>query len=199
MSRRVSVLAAPDADVTNPATATVAATAIAVVMARFSMIDLLEDRGSRRTAVLVYEGRAYGRLFLLSAPLLSGGTSADLRTGDSITLDGAVDLPVVLGPAGGGASNASNALLQVGLPRPRLAIDNFGYDAGGWRVDQHPRFVADITGDGRGDIVGFRGQPYVGHWTGHRRDRSEHRGCRRVCASVACGAHPIRTTGRLVQ
>ena len=25
----------------------------------------------------------------------------------------------------------------------------------GWRVDKHPRFLADITGDGRADIVGF--------------------------------------------
>jgi hypothetical protein len=32
--------------------------------------------------------------------------------------------------------------------------DNFGY-AQGWRVDQHPRFVADVTGDGRPDLVGF--------------------------------------------
>jgi hypothetical protein len=36
-------------------------------------------------------------------------------------------------------------------------IDNFGYSAGGWRVDMHPRFLADITGDGRADIVGFGG------------------------------------------
>jgi hypothetical protein len=34
-------------------------------------------------------------------------------------------------------------------------VDNFGYNAGGWRVDRHPRFLADITGDGRADIVGF--------------------------------------------
>ena len=34
---------------------------------------------------------------------------------------------------------------------------NFGFNtaAGGWRVDQHPRFLADLTGDGRADIVGF--------------------------------------------
>ncbi|MBK9305890.1 MAG: VCBS repeat-containing protein [Nitrospira sp.] len=25
----------------------------------------------------------------------------------------------------------------------------------GWRVDQHPRFVADLTGDGKADIIGF--------------------------------------------
>ncbi len=34
-------------------------------------------------------------------------------------------------------------------------VANFGYDAGGWRVDMHPRFLADLTGDGRADIVGF--------------------------------------------
>src|SRR5688572_17681618 len=36
-------------------------------------------------------------------------------------------------------------------------IDNFAYDAGGWRIERHPRFLADITGDGRADIVGFGG------------------------------------------
>ena len=38
---------------------------------------------------------------------------------------------------------------------PGLVVTNFGYSAGGWRVDQHPRFLADTTGDGRSDIVGF--------------------------------------------
>ncbi|MGP4096800.1 S8 family serine peptidase [Nonomuraea sp. KM90] len=38
---------------------------------------------------------------------------------------------------------------------PQLALGNFGYDAGGWRVERHPRFLADLTGDGRADIVGF--------------------------------------------
>jgi hypothetical protein len=37
---------------------------------------------------------------------------------------------------------------------PALEVRNFGV-AQGWRVDQHPRTVADVTGDGRGDIVGF--------------------------------------------
>ncbi|GAA3185933.1 MULTISPECIES: FG-GAP-like repeat-containing protein [Streptomyces] len=41
----------------------------------------------------------------------------------------------------------------------QLVCRGFGYheDAGGWRVDRHPRFVTDITGDGRVDIVGFGG------------------------------------------
>jgi hypothetical protein len=34
-------------------------------------------------------------------------------------------------------------------------VANFGYDAGGWRVERHPRFVRDLTGDGRADIIGF--------------------------------------------
>jgi hypothetical protein len=38
---------------------------------------------------------------------------------------------------------------------PGLVVTNFGYTAGGWRVDRHPRFVIDTTGDGRADIVGF--------------------------------------------
>jgi hypothetical protein len=38
---------------------------------------------------------------------------------------------------------------------PYLAVANFGYNAGSWRVDMHPRFLADVTGDRRADIVGF--------------------------------------------
>ncbi|WP_299537303.1 FG-GAP-like repeat-containing protein, partial [uncultured Streptomyces sp.] len=43
--------------------------------------------------------------------------------------------------------------------RAQLVCRGFGYneDAGGWRVDRHHRFLADITGDGRVDIVGFGG------------------------------------------
>jgi hypothetical protein len=29
---------------------------------------------------------------------------------------------------------------------------------GGWRVDQHPRLMADVNNDGRGDVIGF-GRP----------------------------------------
>ncbi|MFE3375993.1 FG-GAP-like repeat-containing protein [Streptomyces anulatus] len=41
----------------------------------------------------------------------------------------------------------------------QLVCRGFGYndDAGAWRVGRHPRFLADITGDGRVDIVGFGG------------------------------------------
>jgi hypothetical protein len=36
-------------------------------------------------------------------------------------------------------------------------VPNFGYLrlAGGWRVERHPRMLADITGDQRADIIGF--------------------------------------------
>jgi hypothetical protein len=37
----------------------------------------------------------------------------------------------------------------------QLAIDNFGYIAGGWRVEKHPRFLADLTGDAAADTAGF--------------------------------------------
>ncbi|MEX5303840.1 FG-GAP repeat domain-containing protein [Kocuria sabuli] len=33
-------------------------------------------------------------------------------------------------------------------------IDSYGYNRG-WRVDQHPRTLADVDGDGAADIVGF--------------------------------------------
>lgn len=35
-----------------------------------------------------------------------------------------------------------------------IIVDNFGTNQG-WRVDKHPRYIADLTGDKRGDIIGF--------------------------------------------
>ena len=37
---------------------------------------------------------------------------------------------------------------------PNYVIAGFGYDQG-WRVNRHPRFLADLTGNGLADIVGF--------------------------------------------
>ena len=34
-------------------------------------------------------------------------------------------------------------------------LNDFTIDAGGWHVDQHPRLLGDVNGDGRDDIVGF--------------------------------------------
>ncbi len=45
---------------------------------------------------------------------------------------------------------------------PRFVLADLGFEAGGWRVEKHPRFLADITGDGRADIVGFGD---AGVWT----------------------------------
>ncbi|EDY49672.1 FG-GAP-like repeat-containing protein [Streptomyces clavuligerus] len=53
----------------------------------------------------------------------------------------------------------SHSLGDGRFEQAQLVCRGFGYneDAGGWRVDRHPRFVTDITGDGRVDIVGFGG------------------------------------------
>ncbi len=47
--------------------------------------------------------------------------------------------------------NNGNGTFQA----PQKVVDNFAYDVGGWRVEKHPRFLADLTGDGRADIIGF--------------------------------------------
>ena len=52
---------------------------------------------------------------------------------------------------------------------PSLWVANYGYNAGGWRVDKHPRMMADVNGDGRDDVVGFGGAgTYVSTSTGAR-------------------------------
>ncbi|NQU42249.1 hypothetical protein HQ520_03120 [bacterium] len=46
------------------------------------------------------------------------------------------------------------ALLGERIPRP----ENWGDEltaVNGWRPERHPRFLADVTGDGRADLVGF--------------------------------------------
>jgi len=45
----------------------------------------------------------------------------------------------------------------------KLALTSFGYNYG-WRVRQNPRFLVDLTGDGRADILGFgNGEVYVSY------------------------------------
>ena len=56
---------------------------------------------------------------------------------------------------GNAGAYVSRALADGRFETPVLVVNNFGYTAGGWRVDRHPRFLADLTGDGRADIVGF--------------------------------------------
>jgi hypothetical protein len=48
------------------------------------------------------------------------------------------------------------AILDTTGPKsPQYVVENFAYDEGAWRVEHHPRVLADLTGDRRGDIVGF--------------------------------------------
>lgn len=49
----------------------------------------------------------------------------------------------------------SRAQADGSYAAPKLVLKDFGYVAGGWRIDKHPRTMADTTGDGRADIVGF--------------------------------------------
>ncbi|MEU6174983.1 FG-GAP-like repeat-containing protein [Streptantibioticus parmotrematis] len=56
----------------------------------------------------------------------------------------------------------------------QLVCRGFGHDddAGAWRIDHHPRFLADVTGDGRVDIVGFGGPGVYVARNLHRRFRT---------------------------
>jgi murein tripeptide amidase MpaA len=83
----------------------------------------------------------------------SGGWSVDRhpRFVADLTGDGSADI-VAIGDAGVYvALNNGNGTFQA----PQLAIADFGFESGGWRIEKHPRLLADLTGDGRADVVGF--------------------------------------------
>ena len=86
----------------------------------------------------------------LLAALITKQDTVPLTT--DLTGDGTADI-VGFGNAGVWvALNNGNGTFQ----QPVLAVNgNFGYLAGGWQVERHPRFLADLTGDRKADIVGF--------------------------------------------
>ncbi|MFJ5053480.1 FG-GAP-like repeat-containing protein [Streptomyces cyaneofuscatus] len=111
--------------------------------------------------VVVSHGRGDGtfepaKLVLNDFGAAQGWTSRKhLRVLADVTGDGNPDI-VGFGDEG---VWVSHGLGGGQFEQAQLVCRGFGYntDAGGWRVDRHPRFLADITGDGRVDIVGFGG------------------------------------------
>ncbi|MFE1943216.1 FG-GAP-like repeat-containing protein [Streptomyces massasporeus] len=111
--------------------------------------------------VVVARGRGDGtfdaaELVLNDFGLAQGWTSdRHLRLLADVTGDGTPDI-VGFGDEGVWvAHNRGDGRFE----QAQLVCRGFGYndDAGAWRVGRHPRFLADITGDGRVDIVGFGG------------------------------------------
>ena len=83
-----------------------------------------------------------------------GWTSQDLypRTLPDVNADGMADI------VGFGADGVSVSLATGGghFASPTFQLPAFGANAGGWNSDNaYPRQLADITGDGKADIIGF--------------------------------------------
>lgn len=79
-----------------------------------------------------------------------------LRLACDLNGNGRADL-IGFGDAGVWTSIGSDG----GFVEPRFALANFAADQG-WRIGQHLRLVADLTGDGRADVLGFGND---GVWT----------------------------------
>lgn len=53
------------------------------------------------------------------------------------------------------SSGLFNAPPEDAFKASKRYVASYGYSAGGWRVEKHPRIMADVNGDGRADVVGF--------------------------------------------
>ncbi len=97
-----------------------------------------------------------------AAPEAGGWVSADYfpRVMADVNGDLAAD---IIGFAGGGVwvsrsiCTGQGCSAGVQFAPPQFVLADFGADAaaGGWNGSVHPRAVADVTGDGLADIVGF--------------------------------------------
>ncbi|MEV0963160.1 FG-GAP-like repeat-containing protein [Streptomyces sp. NPDC049910] len=126
--------------------------------------------------VVLSQGRGDGtfepaRLVLNDFGLAQGWTGLKhLRLLADVTGDGTPDI-VGFGDEGVWVShNRGDGRFE----QAQLVCRGFGYgdDAGAWRVGRHPRFLADTTGDGRPDIVGFGGPGVYVARNLHRRFRT---------------------------
>ncbi|MFF4948464.1 FG-GAP-like repeat-containing protein [Streptomyces chattanoogensis] len=131
------------------------------VLVRTTGDGALDIVGFGPQGVVVSRGRGDGtfepsKLVLNDFGLAQGWTGKKhLRFLADVTGDGDPDI-VGFGDEGVWVSHSRG---DGQFEQAQLVCRGFGYheDAGGWRVDRHPRFLADITGDGRVDIVGFGG------------------------------------------
>ncbi len=78
------------------------------------------------------------------------------------------DLPDVVGFGGAGVYVARNTGSSFAAPRLWAAAMQTSRASGGWIASRHPRMVADVTGDGLADLVGFGNRGvYVARNTGN--------------------------------
>lgn len=105
------------------------------------------------TALATGNGRFASPRFVLSSFAISaGGWQVDKhpRVLADVNGDGLNDI------VGFGTSHISVSLANGDgtFSTPRTKLDDFVLDKS-WSVDRHPRRMADVTGDGRADVVGF--------------------------------------------
>lgn len=89
---------------------------------------------------------------------------------EDVNGDGRKDI-VGFGNKGVVISLSSSTELVPAFQEPQMILRNMAHDAGGWRIGQHPRTVADVNGDGAGDLVGFGNEGAFVFLTGKRWDK----------------------------
>ncbi|MER7625354.1 FG-GAP-like repeat-containing protein [Streptomyces sp. NPDC126503] len=87
-------------------------------------------------------------------PPASSPSPADLWTLADITGEGRPDMVVLAADGVRVSPQDEDGTFAPAVGEPALKAFGHGDQAGGWRADKHPRFLADTTGSGRLDIVG---------------------------------------------
>jgi M6 family metalloprotease-like protein len=120
-----------------------------------------QNRPSNHASALILADPAYrGQDEFFMLEYRSNNSRSGREYDSGVTTDGGIVVWQV--------NNRNPSALDI---QPR----NFGYSAGGWRVDKHIRMIGDFNGDQIGDIIGF-GEENVFIMQGQKNEKLKPRG-----------------------